>query len=344
MLLLCVPRIDFTWNGPKLGGENASERFRFARPLSPLLLLSFLGAFRGQGFALVGYGLPADLDREEVETSSFPDFTAEAGEEEVVGAVAAFSLCHGARALCIAEAALQGLEESKEQVLCLQRAAELRGLLLRSLAVNHPVTFFRSLALTLGPAPGVHVRSVKGVAPKAQPLMQSKELMANLVSTVLSGSSALKVRRGLRSDEADEEGPGEACAALCESLVQHISKKILAGDGEDDVVAKAWTLLDDICHFAKTDVPRTRSTPLVQMVLPQAGARLAAASGRLQASGIEVESLVTCLGRNVLEKLKDLVPPLLDLALTRRQEAPPEPSKAECVAHQSAAARYTSAH
>ncbi|CAE7946262.1 unnamed protein product, partial [Symbiodinium sp. KB8] len=307
MLLLCVPRIDFTWNGPKLGGENASERFRFARPLSPLLLLSFLGAFRGQGFALVGYGLPADLDREEVETSSFPDFTAEAGEEEVVGAVAAFSLCHGARALCIAEAALQGLEESKEQVLCLQRAAELRGLLLRSLAVNHPVTFFRSLALTLG---------VKGVAPKAQPLMQSKELMANLVSTVLSGSSALKVRRGLRSDEADEEGPGEACAALCESLVQHISKKILAGDGEDDVVAKAWTLLDDICHFAKTDV----STPLVQMVLPQAGARLAAASGRLQASGIEVESLVTCLGRNVLEKLKDLVPPLLDLALTRRQE------------------------
>ena len=39
---------------------------------------------------------------------------------------------------------------------------------------------------------------------------------------------------------------------------------------------------------------------------------------------------MTCLGRNVLEKLKDLVPPLLDLALTRRQEAPPEPSKAEC--------------
>ena len=36
----------------------------------------------------------------------------------------------------------------------------------------------------------------------------------------------------------------------------------------------------------------------------------------------EVETLVTCLGRNVLEKLKDLVPPLLDLALTRsRQEA-----------------------
>ncbi|CAE7807541.1 UGT80B1 [Symbiodinium sp. CCMP2456] len=119
---------------------------------------------------------------------------------------------------------------------------------------------------------------------------------------------------------------------------------------------------DDICHFAKSDVPRTRripslrrlrlgapllrSTPLVQMVLPQAGARLTAACGRRgvgkernrchgygersQVAGfrnrggrgmLPVETLVTCLGRNVLEKLRDLVPPLLDLALTRRQEA-----------------------
>ena len=98
------------------------------------------------------------------------------------------------------------------------------------------------------------------------------------------------------------KGPGDACAALCESVVQHISKKILAGLAAWPAgasvrldpfvlhgfqVAKMmwsrkhghyWTAEgprkdlvpfslgcfsgeDDICHFAKTDVPRTRRIP-----------------------------------------------------------------------------------
>ncbi|CAJ1333196.1 unnamed protein product [Effrenium voratum] len=260
----------------------------------------------GQGFSVASrflseHGLPDDLDQGEAETAAFMEIAAE-GSEDLSGVVAA--LCHGARALSIAEAALTRSPGGPQQAECRRRASALRGLLMRSLAVNHPLTFFRALCLSLG---------VKGKAPKNEGLLEDEDFSLHLSSSIMgSAAAALKDRRELRKEgsegaeaEEDDEGPGAQSAPLCQLVIQHVSKRFLSGDA----VPTAWRLLDDICRFSRSHV----AGPLVKL-LPKAGSFLAQKPDAGVACCQCVETIVTCLGRGMLSKLNDIVPPLLDLA------------------------------
>lgn len=88
------------------------------------------------------------MDLEEVDTRSFPN------EEDML-----LALSHGFRGLCVLEALFTRAPASRAAFAqCRKAAEELRALLFRSLCVNHPVTFFRGLCLSLG----VKARAPKG--------------------------------------------------------------------------------------------------------------------------------------------------------------------------------------
>ena len=115
-----------------------------------------------------------------------------------------------------------------------------------------------------------------------------------------SASSALQDRRKL----LDNEDSGD-CGELCAALVQHLCRRV--------PTAAAWRLLEDLCHFAKSHA----SGPLVTKALPLAGGHLEVLEAP-DDSAISccrcVETMVTCLGRELLQNLKAIVRPLLKLA------------------------------
>eukprot|EP00435_Cladocopium_sp_Y103_P066934 s49_g29.t1 len=268
---------------------------------------------------LLEHGLPDDLDAEEVDTSVLLEMM-----EEKEGSIA-LALSHGLRALCIIEALLtQSPGQSREEVQCRKQTQDLQGLLMRSLSVNHPATFFRALCLSLG---------VKGKAPKgnASTLLAEQEFVSHLSSRVMSAAAkALKDRRDIRDDDEEAE---EGSATSSEATIQHVCKRFLSGEDHAEM-ATSWELLDEICRFSQQ-----ASGSLLTSAVPKAGAFLAsletspdeaattAAVKCCQCDGsseppnlavgnsdFSVETMVNTLGHGILPKLKDITQPLLDLA------------------------------
>eukprot|EP00931_Biecheleriopsis_adriatica_P117455 TRINITY_DN92976_c0_g1_i1.p1 TRINITY_DN92976_c0_g1~~TRINITY_DN92976_c0_g1_i1.p1 ORF type:complete len:1392 (+),score=329.94 TRINITY_DN92976_c0_g1_i1:53-4177(+) len=271
-----------------------------------------------QGFVLASrfiteHGLPADLDEQDEVDTSAGSITND-GDDSAVGLVAATALCHSVRAICMAEVLLgraSGCEAS-----CVQ-ARELRALLLRSLTVNHPLTFFKALCMALG---------VEGLSPSGD-----TALSADLATVVMRVSAvALQERRDLREKTfALEEGEADltegdeaqrACAPLCAAAICHISERFLSGKGSsaEGLAVAAWRLLESLCRFSGAHEPG----PLVEKVLPAAGKCLASAAKGCSRAGqhmaiaccLCVETCIGCLGRGLLDCLKEVTTPLLDLA------------------------------
>ncbi|CAE8636333.1 unnamed protein product, partial [Polarella glacialis] len=324
--------------------QKSANSLSWGRALLPEQFITDLGAERGfkvlgQGLVLAGrflteHGLPADLDEQAaVDTSSFRATTASedsleatplvASEEGSVAATAALAICHAVRATCVAETLLDRGEGggSVDEAACRQHAHSLRALLLRSLAVNHPLTFFRSICFSLG------VDGMSPATPRGD-LLADEDFSSALAGVVMSAAAAaLQDRRGVRaSEDADGEtaaaGETDACAALCAAAVQHISQRFLSG-GTEGLRVAAWRLLDGLCRFSGARFGAEQQGPLLQLVLPAAGTCLGDAAKRRPgapetrvaiACCLCVETAVGCLGRSLLDKLNILAPPLLDLA------------------------------
>lgn len=117
---------------------------------------------------------------------------------------------------------------------------------------------------------------------------------------MLAAARALQERRALRPEDDEAAGPS---AELCSALAQHLCR---------GPTARAWQLLDELCRFAGSHA----SGPLVA-ALPLAGGyleALEAASEAAESCCQCVETMVNCLGRELLPKLKAIVRPLLKLA------------------------------
>lgn len=257
----------------------------------------------GQGVQLASrflleHGLPDELDAEEVDTSVLLEMM-----EEKEGSIA-LALSHGLRSLCIIEALLtQTPGQSREEVQCRKQTQDLQGLLMRSLSVNHPATFFRALCLSLG---------VKGKAPKgnASTLLAEQEFVSHLSSRVMrAAAKALKDRRDIRDDDEEAE---EGSATSREAIIQHVCKRFLSGHAE---MSTSWDFLDEICRFSQ-------SSSMLSSALPKAGTFLASletspdeAATRAAVKCCQcVETMVSTLGHGILPKLNDITQPLLDLA------------------------------
>jgi len=256
------------------------------------------------------HGLPENLDLEEVDTSVLLEMT-----EEKEGDIA-LALCHGLRALCVVEAMLaHSSGQSREEVQCRKQSKDLHGLLLRSLSVNHPGTFFRGLCLSLG---------VKGSAPKgnASTALADQEFLSRLSSSIMRGAAkALKDRRDLRQDENMEEDEEDERGFSAEAAmaIQHVCKRFLSSHTSDaGDMSTAWEFLDEICRFSQ----RQASSSLLSSALPKAGIFLKSLPGTLDRGTTMaavkccqcVETMVSSLGHGILPGLNDIMEPLLDLA------------------------------
>ncbi|CAK9050569.1 unnamed protein product, partial [Durusdinium trenchii] len=197
------------------------------------------------------------------------------------------------------------------EVECRKQALALKGLLLRSLCVNHPVTFFSGLCLSLG---------IKGKAPKgnAATLLVDQDFSLHFSSCVMSSAAAaLKDRHDLREEEEEDDEEGPKWTPLCAAVSEHVCKRFLSSEGDCEVMSRAWHLLGDLCRFSRGQA----YGPLLSLALPKAGAFLALDT--LDAAGASaavaccqcVRSIVSSLGHGILERLKDIVKPLLALAL-----------------------------
>jgi len=236
----------------------------------------------------------------------------------------ASALCYAAWAACATETLLGGggaggAGELPGAQACKSHAKELRVLLMRSLAVNHPLTFMRAVCLTLH-VPGHHPEAA------ASDLLGEAGFSSSVVACVLGAASvALKDRKDMRAgaglDAGMDEASQELCAPLCTSAMKHVVQALLSGtssDSDEDTQVMAWNFIDSLCWFCGKTTPK----PVLKFCIPSAASCLAkvvqvpkAHSARITiACCICLKTTLEQLGRGVLEKLNTIAPPLLDLA------------------------------
>jgi len=273
------------------------------------------------GFEIIGrfiseHGLPQSMD-EAVVDIAMPRVSATSGDQPDI-AVAASSVCYVVQSLCAAEVLLHSEgEDSSARSECLKTTKHVRELLLRSLAVNHPITFFRAVCLTLqvpaqSPPPGL------------SGLCEDHEFSLQAFAKGLHCASfALWERREFREQElADDEDDSQfvqsSCAPLCAALMGHLRQQLLRENCMADTQVAGWRFLDGICYFSAKQAPM----PVLEICLSTAGIQLkktqdAATQGDLNAAVaccMCIHTATEQLGRGILDQLNNIVPPLLELA------------------------------
>jgi hypothetical protein len=271
------------------------------------------------------HGLPEDLDKVSVDVTAYrggkeSDEAGEGPEE-----AAALALCYVAKATCIIESLLNSGADIAHSSLtsvesCKARARQLRQLLLRSLAVNHPRTFFQAVCFVL---------QVEGLSRSTgkKDMLANKEFAITEVSLCLTSScEALRKRRdvNLSADiSADDDDLRAACAPLCNACLQHICQQLLQYDGKRQESSISlhvvlWRFLEGLCQFSAKVAPKA----ILDFCLPTAARCLqdVVAAGK---KAVDVRDAVACclclhttveeLGRAVLPCLAKVLPPLLDL-------------------------------
>ncbi|CAK0845264.1 unnamed protein product [Prorocentrum cordatum] len=285
------------------------------------------------------HGLPDSMDAEAPVDVSAMRVTAFREDAEAESASAAAALSYVAWCACTMEVLL-GAAEGGALAACRPHARELLALLLRSLAVNHPLTFFRAVCLTL---------QVPGFSPpvaKGDVLADSEVTLATSSLIMTAAGSALKDRKELRSrvgaeraDDDDDEVDEEFQAAhnsLCVAAAQHVAGRFLGAGGvkvrkgvRADLERVAWQFLDSLCRLSG----KRAGQPVVEMCLPTAAEHLAAfAAGGAVGEPEEQVAVAVCayvgtaveqVGRGILPNIGAVVPALLDVVgrlLTSRGE------------------------
>jgi len=190
-----------------------------------------------------------------------------------------------------------------------------REVVLRSLAVNHPVTFLRALCFSL---------QLTEYSPKLK-LPHYGLALAETGCILTAAGTALNERRDLlveamEESELDEES-GPECAPLCAAVMQHVcqvlSKK--APEKPEDLHAMSWRFLDRLCLFTARASPQ----PVIELCLPatagcleQVG-RADVVTAPMEQSAVAccmcLQTVVGQLGKAVLASLNVVVRPLLAL-------------------------------
>eukprot|EP00928_Gymnodinium_smaydae_P055441 TRINITY_DN3898_c0_g3_i1.p1 TRINITY_DN3898_c0_g3~~TRINITY_DN3898_c0_g3_i1.p1 ORF type:complete len:2298 (-),score=543.23 TRINITY_DN3898_c0_g3_i1:166-6987(-) len=310
--------------GPLWGPALLPEQLVAASTSEQLLTLLESGLTLAMRF-VTEHGIPNDMDEEAIDTSGYrvsaPADEAAAEEGEAVPGVAALSMCYALKAACFSETILASASGGSGDVArlsaCRSGSAQLRGLTMRSLAVNHPVTFLRAICFAL---------RLPEFTPPAKLLAQAsggqEELQRAEDTTVLKGATqALREAREIREEqeeaaELDEEVEA-ACAPLSEAALRHVCGPLLSGasgDGGTELAVEAWRFLDCLCAASASSSPG----PVLEVCLPAAAACLdAAATGGDEKLRVAVaactctETAVRRLGRGILDKLALLVKSLL---------------------------------
>eukprot|EP00929_Paragymnodinium_shiwhaense_P050206 TRINITY_DN25298_c0_g2_i2.p1 TRINITY_DN25298_c0_g2~~TRINITY_DN25298_c0_g2_i2.p1 ORF type:complete len:2404 (+),score=730.73 TRINITY_DN25298_c0_g2_i2:128-7339(+) len=282
------------------------------------------------------HGIPEGLDAEEIKTDVYRRTAAEEDSnstENLGAATAALALCYGVRAACMVEALLKELK-SEEMApyakVCRERAAELRGVLMRSLAVNHPVTFFRALCFSLQLSEHSPSAALLASAPDAT------RQNAELACVLSAASDALKEREELRweagemTEDHEDEELQAACRPFCGAAMRHVCEQVLpaaADPAQAPLQIVAWRFLRSLCSFSAKASPK----PVLELCIPAMARCLEDVGKKKKVAKKVCEAAVECceclrtaieqLGRSILEKLKMVGGALLSLAASTEMAA-----------------------
>lgn len=287
------------------------------------------------------HGLPSDLDEGDFQLDGYP--TSLEIQSESSTSTAALSLSYIAKSACMAEVLLkrsagEPAQASNEALSgSCDRARQLRELVLRSLAVNHPLTLFRASSLSLR-IPDQSPAALAGAAPGE---------IAHVLSVL---GEALKERRELRTGygadaEAipDAEDAGEAsCAELCAAVAQHVCGLLAPKKQAKQAHTKAagfhdvaWSFLDELCRFGAKASPK----PFLEVCIPAAAKclqtfavdfpgnafssqpGLGTRSSVATACVVFVHTVAKQLGRGIMDKLSSVATALLSLLSDTSEDA-----------------------
>lgn len=266
------------------------------------------------------HGLPQGLDEAKFDAAQ-QRFTVGRGDAAMYQGTPSdvAALCYAVWASCGLEVILgtPRVKELEGSQACMKHAQELRTLLMRSLSVNHPLTFFRALCLSL------QVVDVHPPLPADDLFKDRSFASAVVVCAMRAAAEALQDRRDLRAasdtDARMSSDLKEVCAPLCSATMRHVEQHFLSEDPStcpDGFREMAWTFLEHMCWFCGQNAPE----PVLQFCFPAAVACLSQAH-RLQGRAVQ-EAVACCrclqtaieqLGRGILERLATLAPALLDL-------------------------------
>lgn len=251
------------------------------------------------------HGLPANLDDEEIDPR---ELRVTVHHQDADSGKVALSTCYIAVATCVTETLLQNTQESSPGLGgCKELAEATRALVLRSLAVNHPVTFLRTLCLML---------RIDGMSPTS--VKSGKAVDALACRLMVAASDTLAEREGVVAEKDSGDLSAEeltTCRPLFTALLRHVCR-VLEGPAEE-LYVMAWRLVDSLCSFLATSAPRL----VVEVCFPVAASHLNAGKISTQpnslraavASCLFIQARVEQLGRAVLEGLNAVTPPLLQV-------------------------------
>lgn len=269
------------------------------------------------------HGIPGDLDEESGANTSAYRTTAPQGDgdDTFEGSsprlVAALSLCYALRGASMLEVVL--IEAGAGAEKAAGRAKHLRGLLMRSLAVNHPVTFFRSVCFALNlPAFSPSAALVGALKGDGDFQLAQASCVLRGVCEAMSERQELAAEAGADADEdADDEEEQALCAPFCAAAMRHVCQQLLgkaaAGPKHESLRVAAWQFLGSLCRFSASAAPE----PVLDVCVPAATACLfekgPSSSQAAIASCACLQTVVEQLGRNMLPKLNVILSALLDL-------------------------------
>mmetsp|Transcript_32312 Transcript_32312/g.75898 ORF Transcript_32312/g.75898 Transcript_32312/m.75898 type:complete len:1114 (+) Transcript_32312:1-3342(+) len=270
------------------------------------------------------HGMPVDMDLAAISTGTYRrtvgEDVIEDSNDRNEFAVAALSVCHLARSISTIEACLlrtAAASDGSEVSQTLQNTKQLRSLLLRSMAVNHPLTFFRTVGLAL------HVAGYFPPEEASQPQVGSSQ------KVILSAAGEALQDRVEKREESGEEVAIEAEAILevCSEVLKHVCVATLkeTADSRDtaELQTVAWRFIDGVCRCTGKSSPE----PVIKMCLPAMAKQMSAVRS-LPSKSTESESanvaLATAaslclrtiamhLGRAGLSGLNTIMHPLLNL-------------------------------
>eukprot|EP00927_Polykrikos_kofoidii_P032092 TRINITY_DN27436_c0_g2_i1.p1 TRINITY_DN27436_c0_g2~~TRINITY_DN27436_c0_g2_i1.p1 ORF type:complete len:2554 (+),score=544.28 TRINITY_DN27436_c0_g2_i1:787-7662(+) len=270
------------------------------------------------------HGIPSGLDEEMLDTSVYRATAGELGGAQSLspGAVVATAICYAMKAACTVEVLLESAGDRSGSV-ALDRAKQLRGLLMRSLAVNHPVTLFRVACFALQlPDFSPPLKSLGVLGEDLGHRFAEASCVLSGTSEALTESRELRIEAGSADTDADEDLQ-KACAPHCASLMRYVCGDLLGGGGGTTAAEQptgfqvvAWNFLESISLFSARATPK----PVLEVCFPAISVSIKAVDSNdaktLQAAIASCTCLHTAveqLGRALLEKLGLVATTLLDL-------------------------------
>lgn len=310
------------------------------------------------------HGLPSDLDEAEVDATQYRITTYEEDGQTAAkhAAAAALALCYVMKATCVIEVLVDsratgnatltanapGTEKLAKGLAdrCAGNARQLRELLARSLAVNHPRTFFHSVCCCL---------QVSGLSPAVESgdlLSDPNFSVTETLHVMVAASEALQSRWELHATdggdakvEVDSDAPA-VCTLLCTAATRHICDHLLTGFlegastaeqdprfakvGSGTVMAspspsarevalhvQALRFLESLCRFSARVDPQA----ILETCVPAVSRSLVMASGGalgnnytvVVASCMYLLTAVEQVGLGILDRLGTVLPAVLDV-------------------------------